>query len=258
MQIVIINLADSQNRRDYMLAQFDALSQQGLHFDFQFFPAVYGKNEPNHPLFQHYNHQKRVQRKGKGLSLSELGCFASHFQAWQKCIADNQPLIVLEDDVKLTPHFATFYQNADQYAQKFRFLWLHKNNLKTDYYLIAQDKHFSVVKFYKDYIGTLGYLITPDVAKLLINAFQEVIYPVDNQMARCFENNLNNYALVPACIEEDGQLESTIKHARENHELSVKQKAIREFYNLKDKFKRFLYHKKHFAKSQKYFYDPKK
>ncbi|MBV7387113.1 glycosyltransferase family 25 protein [Pasteurellaceae bacterium TAE3-ERU1] len=249
MKIVIINLPDSHDRRAYMQAQFACLSRENLDFDFTFFPAVHGKKEPNHPLFQHYNEPARLRRKGNKLTLSQLGCFASHYLVWQKCIDENAPFIVLEDDVKLTPHFAHFYAKASQFAANYRFLWLHKNYRKSHYYVINQLYDFSIVKYYKDYVGTLAYLITPEAARLLVDYFQEVIYPVDDQMARCFENGLENFALLPPCVEIEESLESTIQGRNDQvSKLTVLQKIYREYYNTKDNVARFCYHAKYFSK----------
>ncbi|CCF80089.1 putative lipopolysaccharide biosynthesis protein [Helicobacter bizzozeronii CCUG 35545] len=39
------------------------------------------------------------------MSMGELGCYASHYSLWQKCIQLHEPIAILEDDVHLKPHF---------------------------------------------------------------------------------------------------------------------------------------------------------
>ena len=48
IKIYIINLEKSIDRRDFISKQFNNLPRK---IDYQFFKAVYGKEEPNHPLF---------------------------------------------------------------------------------------------------------------------------------------------------------------------------------------------------------------
>ena len=37
----------------------------------------------------------------------EVGCYLSHYYLWAKCIALNEPIIILEDDAVLTDRFST-------------------------------------------------------------------------------------------------------------------------------------------------------
>ena len=55
IKIYIINLEKSIDRRDFISKQFNNLPRK---IDYQFFKAVYGKEEPNHPLFLKYNEKK--------------------------------------------------------------------------------------------------------------------------------------------------------------------------------------------------------
>ena len=119
--IFIINLEKSKERRDFISNQFDNLPQK---IDYQFFKAVYGKEEPNHPLFSKYNEKKRFERKGHYMSLSQLGCFASHYLLWQKCIELNQGIIVLEDDAIIHSNFLEALEFISSDKNHFEFLWL--------------------------------------------------------------------------------------------------------------------------------------
>nr|ACO37543.1 truncated Lex2B [Haemophilus influenzae] len=69
--IFIINLEKSTDRKAYMQAQFEQLFSNNLIQEIHFFDAIYGKSNPNHPLFQRYNENKRLNAKGYPLTLGQ-------------------------------------------------------------------------------------------------------------------------------------------------------------------------------------------
>ncbi|WP_044365138.1 glycosyltransferase family 25 protein, partial [Haemophilus influenzae] len=91
--IFIINLEKSTDRKAYMQAQFEQLFSNNLIQEIHFFDAIYGKSNPNHPLFQRYNENKRLNAKGYPLTLGQLGCYASHYSMWEKCVELDYPII---------------------------------------------------------------------------------------------------------------------------------------------------------------------
>ncbi|MGR3806197.1 glycosyltransferase family 25 protein [Pasteurella testudinis] len=246
-KIYIVNLETSVDRRKHMDQQFKKLAERfpELKLDVAYFPAVHGTKNPDHPLFKKYNAEKHFLRKGRNLSHSELGCFASHYQLWQQCLTDNKPIIVLEDDANLLDNFADFMREAEQLAEKYQFLWLHKNPRSDKYASIAKTQNFIIAKYFREYICTTGYLITPQTAQRLIDYFAEVIYPVDDQMARFYENKIENIGLVPPCISDAG-LESIItQEGRKRASLAPLAKIRREYYSTKDNIQRFLHNLKY-------------
>lgn len=40
-----------------------------------------------------------MRYKDKPLSKTQLGCYASHYILWERCIKEDKPIKVLEDDV---------------------------------------------------------------------------------------------------------------------------------------------------------------
>lgn len=232
--IYVIHIESAKNRADLMQNQFNKLK-----IDFNFFPAVNAKEAPNHPLFSHYNAKKHFYRKGRNLSLGELGCFASHYSLWQKCVELNTPIIVLEDDVLILDHFKSFYHHADQFVAKYSFLWLHKNYRDDKKVIIDTIANLSVAKFYRDYFCAMGYLITPTAAKQLLKYCEEWIYPVDDQMARFYENKIENLALYPPCVDRTENMGTCIGDERwEKQHRSLLLKAKREYFSFKDQIKR--------------------
>lgn len=200
-------------------------------------------------MFSHYNAKKHFYRKGRNLSLGELGCFASHYSLWQKCVELETPIIILEDDVLILDNFRDFYQHANQFIEKYPFIWLHKNYRDNKKMIIDTIANLSIAKFYRDYFCAMGYIITPTAAKQLLKYCEEWIYPVDDQMARFYENKIENLAIEPPCIDRTTNMDSLIGDAcRTNKNLSILSKLRREYFNLKDCVKRF-WHNFYFRKS---------
>ena len=153
LPIYIINLEKSTDRKAYMQAQFDQLfldnTEQAIHF----FKAINGKENPNHPLFQRYNEKKRLNVKGYPLTLNQLGCYASHYSMWEKCVELDSPIIVLEDDAKFKDNFLDVLDFINSEKNTFEFFWLQPDRLKNKRKLVADFEHFSVYQFSKGFIG---------------------------------------------------------------------------------------------------------
>lgn len=239
--IFIINLAKSSERRFHIQQQLDP-----LNIAYQFFPAVYGKENPNHPLFQKYNERKRLLRKGHRMSLSQLGCFASHYLLWQKCIELDKGIIILEDDSIIHSNFIEINDFLASAQNPFEFLWLSppapvRRNQKGDTVLeISQTKN-KVARFYQGWGNTTGYYINPLGARKLIDYTQEWIYDVDISIDRYWENGLDYLAITPACIEPNFNLESNIPVDKGKTKRTVLTKLYRELFKANDTIRKFIY-----------------
>lgn len=239
--IFIINLEKSTDRKAFITQQFEQLNHS---IPFEFFPAVYGKENPDFYLFKKYNQEKHFQRKGNQLTLAQLGCFASHYLLWEKCIALDQGIIVLEDDAIIHSEFTDVYQFISSKENQFEFFWLSppapaKRNQSSKLIYSLPDQKHSIHQYYKSWANTTGYYITPKAAKKLLTQCEEWIYEVDTTMERYWENKLDYLALMPFCLEPDLSQESNIPINRVQKKLTVKIK--REYYNMKDRLNRFIF-----------------
>lgn len=240
--VFIINLEKSVERRAFIqhqMTRFPAVP-------YQFFNAIYGKANPDYPLFKKYNEQKRKKYKGQPMSLAQLGCWASHYHLWEKCIELDQPIIVLEDDAIIHPHFSTIYQFISSKENRFDFFWLSppapKNrHQKGKTILHIPHSTYKVERFYKGWGNATGYFLTPKAAQTLLNATQEWVYNVDITMDRYWEHKLDYLAVTPACIEPDFTKESNIFMIDVDKKRTWPIKIRREIYQLKDTLHKFIY-----------------
>ena len=241
IKIYIINLEKSIDRRDFISKQFNNLPRK---IDYQFFKAVYGKEEPNHPLFLKYNEKKRFERKGHYMSLSQLGCFASHYLLWQKCIELNQGIIVLEDDAIIHSNFLEALEFISSDKNHFEFLWLSppapaKRNQKGKM-IYSLDK-IEITRYKEGWGNATSYFITTKSAKKLLDYCEEWILDVDIMMERYWENKVDYLALSPFCVEPDLSKESNIPVDKKQGKRSLIVKIKRELYKVQDTIKKFKY-----------------
>lgn len=242
--IFVINLAKSHERREFIVEQFKSFPE----IEYQFFQAINGKENPDYPLFKRYNEQERLKRKDHTMNLSQLGCWASHYHLWEKCVELNQGIVILEDDTIMHSHFPQVYQFINSPENVFEFFWLSPpilrlRNQKRKAIINIPNSNCKVERFYKGWGNATGYFITPQAAKTLLNFTKEWIYDVDITMDRYWEHKIDYLAITPACIEPDASKESNIpvpiNKGKSNRTLAVK--IRREIYQLKDTVNKFFY-----------------
>lgn len=240
--IFVINLEKSQERRVFIQAQFSPFPE----INYQFFKAVNGKENPNYPLFERYNEIERFKRKGNTMNLSQLGCWASHYQLWKKCVELDMGIIVLEDDAIIHSHFAEVYQFINSADNVFEFFWLsppaprvrgQKGKLISN----ILNSSCKIERFYHGWENATGYFITPQAAKKLLNVAKEWIYDVDITMDRYWEHKIDYLAITPVCLEPDLSKESNIPVNKGKSERTFRIKLRREWYKLKDLIRKTIY-----------------
>ncbi|WP_158074729.1 glycosyltransferase family 25 protein [Basilea psittacipulmonis] len=173
----MINLKKSTHRRSEIQEQFQRINRLSeTPITFEFFDAVYGKEQPHHPLFKKYNDAKRFFRKGNHMNLGQLGCFASHYLLWEKCVTLNMPMIVLEDDIYIQDNFTEIYSYLNSLDNTFEFMWLAQARYEKFYRhttLVQQyNEKISIQRCHKNWENTMGYYLTPQAAQKLLNYAQ--------------------------------------------------------------------------------------
>lgn len=244
--IFIINLKTSKTRREYIEKQFHTLmTENEIALPYSFFEAINGKETPDFDLFKKYNKIKRLNIKGNELNLSQLGCLASHYLLWVKCIELNQPIIILEDDASLKPNFLTVYHFCHQPNNKFEFFWLCQNNSKNrknKYIMTLSDGETQLSQYYGGWGNATGYFITPTAAQKLVDYNKEWIYEADISIDRYWENKISYLGIEPPCITPTN-MESNIPINKGKAQRTLFIRIRREYYKLIDNIKKTIYDK---------------
>ncbi len=235
--IYIISLASCTTRREMMQAQCDSLIQKAsldssapkLHM--RFFDAI-NFSESSYPhLSSHIHPMLNRICWGRELSIGELGCFASHYSLWHKCLESSAPIIVLEDDVVLEVHFlealGAIMASDFEYVRLYGIFKVDSKQIMPHFYATAQNIS-----------GAQGYYLTPQAASKLIKYAKQWIMPVDDYMDSFYIHKVRNIFYSPYLIKENN-LESTIS-GRTKQPFSI-YKITREIYRLYRQMRKNMY-----------------
>lgn len=205
MKIFVISLASSVDRRKNIISQ---MAEQFLSFEF--LDAINGQTE-QHPILNAYCNKRRVSRKGYSLKPGELGCFASHYLLWEKCLILNEPIVILEDDVLLKKALSETLFYVRKHIHQLGLIRLSRTLLDPSFITLS---YFSdtakMVKYTKPAKGGMGYVLSPDAAKKLINSTENWHDPADDFLEKEWLHRVTVFGIEPPCLTHDHLLESEI------------------------------------------------
>jgi glycosyl transferase family 25 len=193
LKVFVINLQDSVERRKRVS---DRLNE--LHINFEVFPAIDGRKEP-HPLFERYdakrcgNYRRRAQMSG-----GELGCFASHFSLWSKCIELNEPILILEDDLIIADSVIEAIELVERNIETLGLLRLSGISLhRRPHKRVCKLGSFDLVDHIRGPAGTQAYALAPEAARKLVDSAQTWFVPVDDYIDRYWGHGVDSLSLMP-------------------------------------------------------------
>lgn len=241
MDIYVINLVSQTGRRQFMQEQFDARDKASKDaYRVIFFNAIDAKRG-EHLAFKQYNLFRSVLFRGKALSDGERACFASHYRLWEICVAEDKPIVVIEDDVEILPRFYAELERIAQSEYVYVRLMYSKANAKL--LPLANDFYIS----FDSIAGTQGYYLTPFAAKAFIESAKVWFRPVDDYMDMFYVHHIPAVCVKPA-LREQHNLATTIDD-RQNKVVWYL-RIIREISRIYFQCKKQLYlcfRKKHLA-----------
>jgi glycosyl transferase family 25 len=201
IQALVISLPGSSDRQEKARLE---LAKTNLRW--RFLDAIRGSALPTLPA--EYQPKKVKLLLGFELTSSELGCFLSHKKAWQACVDDNIPTIILEDDFRLLPHF----EKSIAYLIKDYTDWgavrlqgIHP--VPQD--VVDSFSDIQLVRNKADPVGSSAYIIKPAQAKLLIEAAVDIYEPLDHFLEHQQVHHVDFLAIHPYPVDTTG-VESTI------------------------------------------------
>ncbi len=193
LKVFVISLTDSKSRREKVTRQLDAKK-----IKFEFLNAIDGRTS-NHPYLKNYNESQFLINRRRKAALGELGCYVSHLLAWEKCVALNEPIVVLEDDFELTDNFAEGLKFVANFADRVPFIRLEP--LESKMFLTSyHGEEFSLVKQLRIAMCATGYMITPQGAGAFLKNGREIRYPIDLYLKYTFIHKQPMYALTPNIV----------------------------------------------------------
>lgn len=237
-KIFVINLESSIERKENISRQLDELS-----LSFELFSAVDGRTSPPHPLLKYYNDNLSQTYRAKTLSPGQLGCYASHYLLWKKCVELNKPIIVIEDDALLFKEaFLNFLQNIRDIPEAVECVRLFSNKRrKYDSYEVFEVKSTSIHKFTKGHMSATAYFLRPSAAKKYLEHSKEWYMAVDIYMDRFWQNEVECYGTEVPCLTNDPKFDSDIGYEKRTTNRSLFKKCKREWFNLNETIQRHLH-----------------
>lgn len=230
----VINLAGSDQRWETTSSR---LKELGVPFER--FEAVDGRVNP-HPLFARYDDKLREKYRRRVLSGGELGCFASHFKLWEKCVELNQPIVVMEDDIIIKDTYPEALEIAEKNQEKLSYLRFAGITLKgRPFKKLEKQGSFDLVDHIRGPAGTQCYYLTPKAAKIFIDNAAVWYLAVDDYMDRYWGHHIPCYSLMPFPVLL-ADVETDMKRIKKGKRpLSLK--IMQEFYGLLERFRRVKY-----------------
>ncbi len=188
MKIYIINLKSATKRKEFQQQQCQTL---GLN-NYEFFNALTPKSISEAIYQKYYYDWQRPLRK------AEVACYLSHQTLWKKIIKDNQPALILEDDILLAKNTAQLLKEFDEQTD---FELINLENFMRKKYISKHSKkikntNYSIYRLYLDKAGAAAYVLYPNGAKKLIQCEQKQgIALADAHIHNCHQ--LKSYQVEP-------------------------------------------------------------
>lgn len=224
MKIFIINLSRSQHRKQAMQQQIAMLNNADLLFEFHFFNAIDGQAAEHQQFARHYHPLLAKIYRGTDLTDGEKACYASHFCLWKKCITLNEPIVIMEDDVKFSTELtAGLIRIANSHYDYVKIITTKKNKILKSYL----NENFYIA--WKGITGARGYYITPTAAQKFVHTLNYWTLPVDDYMDRICMHGVKTIVHIPELLQGNIETEdSTINVADNRPTIPFFWKVVRE------------------------------
>lgn len=209
--VYIISLPQHQERRLIISKQLNRL---GLKFEF--IDGVDGKKLEQNALAK-VDLNFCEEKFDHCMNISEIGCALSHIKTYEKIISENiKNAIILEDDAYLLSSFPRVLAAAIKSCPEFEFMYLFHGKAKSwpfkkklvEGYKLARYR-FPSKDSKRCIIGAVGYVLSLDGAKRLVELAYPVRMPADYLTGYIQWHRLKTYGIEPNCI-DTGHLDTTI------------------------------------------------
>ena len=244
-KVVVISLEGQKDRQERCS---DLLSKQNVPFDFLMgVDAAHG----HHPLMDRASLKGFLYQHGRPFLGGEIGCYASHYLAWQLADSLNEKILVLEDDFNLVADAMSYFDFASEVMDLYQipFLRLEPFKVNQPRINVLSKKHFIIDRFLKIPQSTTAYLISPECARIFIENSKTFNLPVDVFIRQAHLHKVPIYGFSPAPVSADISFDSIIG-PRNKSDVPVRFKITRIYYRIK--FSIF-----NLVQDFKFYFDPK-
>ena len=200
MHIIVLNLDRSQDRKEAMKTQFDAINIGGGYYTF--FPGFDGKDiinmgMSNVPIL-------KGAGLGRNLQIAEVAVIMSHIGALKHAqIMGYEEVIILEDDVAICQDWdSRLVKLVSLYPQDWEYIYLAGHS---DYVQIPIYEVPTIIKA-PPMIGAFAYMVNKKGIAKLIKYCSEFITTYDDMiMHKIQSGKLNGYLHIPFMVYHAGK-----------------------------------------------------
>ncbi|WP_413113973.1 glycosyltransferase family 25 protein [Thaumasiovibrio sp. DFM-14] len=222
MKAFIISLESKIERYEWTYNQLKSIK----NLDTNKLLAVNAKSSIKHPLMDRYREDSFYKLNGRHAVLGEIGCYCSHYLAWEKCVELNEPIIIFEDDVVVDNElFNATVENAHKHINDCGYIRLENYSKKREcnYPVEKLDSRQRLIRHIKTPLCMTAYAITPEVAKRFITKSKTFDYPVDVFMRNVWIHQKPTYGITPAGL-TGGKFDSAIgvRNFKEEKPLTIR------------------------------------
>lgn len=194
-RIVIINLKKSIRRRAACESKLAAFGLEA-----EFFEACDGASAEPHG-FDYVDDRAFTVNTGRHVKAGEIACFASHKTLWQRCVQDQTPLLIMEDDFQLAPQFPEALAAAAELVHEHGFIRL-QSETRARSRVVRSFGKFRLSLYSKVPHSMMCYALSPTAAEGLLAHSNTLSAPVDVFVKQFWLHRQAIYGLQPYTVTE--------------------------------------------------------
>ena len=198
--IFVISLARAAHRREAMRERLNALGLQ-----YEIIDAIDGA-ALNPADYENRLRQDKFRRKfGRNMLSGEIGCYLSHYQLWQRIVAEKTPCaLVLEDDAALDEDLFSVVCAISNLQWHWGVILLSCETQKTPGRVLATigDKNWRLILCSRRLVSTAGYVISQQGARELLEHCREINAPIDVSYSEWWHSGIPFHCVVPSLVRQ--------------------------------------------------------
>ena len=205
-KVVVISLPDAADRQAAFAERARGTSLRWTWFDAHRELAPGLSHDPD----------EAIVAKGRPMYPGELGCYSSHYAAWQMFLGSGaRRMLVLEDDTIVDWGFLERLVTVDLQAAGVRYLRLYAKRPCAFRLVLrnAIERQRTLLEYLDRPLGTQGYVLTREGAELFVRHCRRVMRPLDDELDRSWEHGVACLGIFPFPLLEQSTA-STIGPAR--------------------------------------------
>lgn len=200
-KVVVISLPDAAARRATFTERARGTTIQWTWFDAHRELAPGLTHDPD----------EAIVAKGRPMYPGELGCYSSHYAAWETFLDSGEAqMLVLEDDTIVDWGFLEKLVAVDLRAAGIPYLRLYAKRLCAFRRVLrnAVEQQRSLIEYLDRPLGTQGYVLTREGAQRFVRHCRRVRRPLDDELDRSWDHGVACLGIFPFPLIE----ESTASH----------------------------------------------